>query len=61
MGWQDPKLFPALLARRRGREGYIQASTAFWQKIQSPAYPIDPVRGLERAGETFDRGFSASG
>ena len=61
VGYQDAKLFPALLARRRGREGYIQASTQFWKKIQSPAYPTDPVKGAERAGETFDRGFSAGG
>jgi len=61
VGYQDAKLLPALLARRRGREGYIQASTQFWKKIQSPAYPTDPVKGVERAGETFDRGFSAGG
>jgi len=61
VGFQDPKLFPALLAHREGRDGYVTASTAFWKKIQSPAYPADPVRTSDRAGETYDRGFSASG
>jgi len=61
VGYQDAKLFPALLARRNGREGYVRSSAAFWKKIQSPAYPTDPVAGMDRAGETFDRGFSAGG
>jgi len=61
VGYQDSKLFPALLARRQGRDGYVTASSAFWKKIQSPAYPGDPIRTRDRAEETFDRGFSAGG
>ena len=60
VGFQDPKLFPALLAPRlSGREGYIANSEAFWKKIQSPGYPM--VGNSDRAAETYDRGFSAGG
>lgn len=61
VGYQDARLAPALLARRDGREGYVHGSSQFWKKIMSPAYPTDPVEVLQRAGETFDRGFSAGG
>jgi pimeloyl-ACP methyl ester carboxylesterase len=62
VGYQDAKLFPALLARRvDGREGYISNSEAFWKKIGSPAYPGDSESALARAAETYDRGFSAGG
>jgi pimeloyl-ACP methyl ester carboxylesterase len=62
VGYQDAKLFPALLARRvDGREGYIENSQRFWKKISSPGYPIDAAKTVARAAETFDRGFSAGG
>ncbi len=62
VGWQHPRLLPALIAPRKpGRESYIQTSVAFWDVIGSPAYPADGERLAERAGETFDRGYSASG
>ena len=62
VGYQDAKLFPALLAKRLdGREGYVENSERFWKKIASPAYPGDPTSARARAAETFDRGFSAGG
>ena len=62
VGWQHPSLLPTLLASRGpSREAYIQASSAVWRMIGSPSYP-QPVEKTEaRAGETFDRGVSASG
>jgi pimeloyl-ACP methyl ester carboxylesterase len=62
VGWQDPRLIPALIAPRKpGRESYVATSVAFWDVIGSPGYPADRERLTERAGETFDRGYSASG
>ena len=62
VGWQDPRLIPALLAPRKpGRASYVETSVAFWDVIGSPGYPADRDRLTARAGETFDRGYSASG
>jgi pimeloyl-ACP methyl ester carboxylesterase len=62
VGWQDPRLIPALIAPRKpGKESYVETSVAFWGVIGSPGYPADPEVLAERAGETFDRGYSASG
>lgn len=62
VGWQDPRIIPALLAPRKpGRESYVQTSVAFWGVIGSPTWPATPERLAERAGETFDRGYSANG
>lgn len=62
VGWQHPSLLPGLIGNRKpGREAYIRTSTAFWQLIGSPAYPQPQEKVEKRAGETFDRGVSASG
>ena len=62
VGWQDPRLIPALIAPRKpGRESYVTTSVALWDVIGSPGYPADRDRLTVRAGETFDRGYSASG
>jgi pimeloyl-ACP methyl ester carboxylesterase len=62
VGWQDPRLLPLLLARRaQTREAYIESSARTWQIIGSPSYPETREAVLARAGETFDRGVSASG
>ena len=62
VGWQHPNLIPALIApRKAGRAAYIEASAAFWQVIGSPAHPVAVESLRDRAGETFDRGVSASG
>lgn len=62
VGWQDPRLLPMLLAKRaQTRDSYMAASARLWRIIGSPLYPdtVEAVR--ERAGETWDRGVSASG
>ncbi|SEB52309.1 Pimeloyl-ACP methyl ester carboxylesterase [Nocardioides exalbidus] len=62
VGWQDPRIIPALLAPRKpGRESYVETSVAFWGVIGSPEFPSTPEKLARRAGETFDRGYSASG
>jgi pimeloyl-ACP methyl ester carboxylesterase len=62
VGWQHPSLMPVLIApRKAGREAYVQTSARMWRMIGSPGYPEDREAVLERAGETFDRGVSASG
>jgi pimeloyl-ACP methyl ester carboxylesterase len=62
VGWQDPRLFPMLLARERHqRASYIERSVRTWAAIGSPGYPTPPDETRERAGETFDRGISTSG
>ncbi len=62
VGWQDPRLLPLLLARNaRSREGYVVSSARVWKMIGSPGYPETQETADLRAGETFDRGVSASG
>ncbi|WP_309646765.1 alpha/beta hydrolase [Nocardioides sp.] len=62
VGWQHPGLLPSLIANRgAGRDAYIRSSAALWKMIGSPAYPQTDERITARAGETFDRGVSASG
>jgi len=62
VGWQHPRLLPMLVAPRgRGREAYADTSARMGELIGSPAFPVPREEALERAGETFDRGFSATG
>ena len=62
VGWQDPRLLPRLLERRSNtREGYVASSVRFWAIIGSTAFPDSQEAVVARAGETFDRGVSASG
>jgi len=62
VGWQDPRLLPLLLAGRgQTRESYVAASAKLWKVIGSPHYPDTAEEITERAGETWDRGVSASG
>jgi pimeloyl-ACP methyl ester carboxylesterase len=62
VGWQDPRLLPLLLARSaRTREAYVASSARVWLIIGSPAYRETREAVDERAGDTFDRGVSASG
>jgi pimeloyl-ACP methyl ester carboxylesterase len=62
VGWQDPRLLPRLLEpRATTREAYVESSARFWAIIGSVAYPDTKEAVLERAGETWDRGISASG
>lgn len=62
VGWQSPQLLPALIGPRKpGREAYVAASVALWKVIGSSDYPTDLDELARRAGETFDRGWRASG
>ncbi len=62
VGWQSPRLMPALIGTRSvGREAYLASSAAMWAMIGSPAFPKDEAGQRARAEETFDRGFSAGG
>ncbi len=62
VGWQHPKLIPIMLAPRGpGRAAYAETSARMWRMIGSPDYPQDHQTVLTRAGNTWDRGFSASG
>ena len=61
VGWQHPSLLPNLLGHKAGREAYIEASVRTWKLIGSPGYPQSEEQIRERAGQTYDRGVSASG
>ncbi|HET9422992.1 MAG TPA: alpha/beta hydrolase [Nocardioides sp.] len=61
VGWQNPSLLPTLLTPRNTREDYIAGSAQVWKIISSPAYPLDQVKGRERAADTYDRGVPRSG
>lgn len=61
VGWQHPKLLPALLVSRDGREAYVANAGKVWTQIGSPDYRDDPERIRWRAEETFDRGVSREG
>ncbi len=61
VGWQHPSLLPTLLTPRNSRDDYIAGSAQVWRIISSPAYPLDEVKGRERAADTYDRGVPRSG
>ena len=62
VGWQHPKLFPALLRPLQpGVEAYADNSVAMWRMIGSPGYPRSEGRTRALAHETYARGLSASG
>lgn len=62
VGWQHPALLPSLVGSRKpGREAYVRTSTEFWRLIGSPDYPQTRAQIEKRAGDTYDRGVSASG
>jgi len=61
VGWQHPSLLPTLLTPRNSRDDYITGSAQVWKIISSPAYPLDQVKGRERAADTYDRGVPRSG
>ncbi len=61
VGWQHPSLLPNLLGSAGGRDGYIAMSVRTWKLIGSPGYPTTEEKTRKRAGETYDRGVTASG
>ena len=61
VGWQHPSLLPNLLAKRGGRDGYIEGSVVIWKRIGSPGYARSEDDVRAEAAETWDRGISSSG
>jgi pimeloyl-ACP methyl ester carboxylesterase len=62
VGWQHPRLFPALLRPLRpGREAYADGSVAMWHLIGSPGYPRPEQDTRDVAVQTYDRGINPSG
>jgi pimeloyl-ACP methyl ester carboxylesterase len=61
VGWQHPSLLPNLIAKRGGREAYIDGSVVIWKRIGSPGYARPEADIRAEAAETWDRGISASG
>ena len=61
VGWQHPSLLPNLLAKRAGREAYINSSVVVWNRIGSPGYPKAEAAVRAQAAETWERGTSAAG
>jgi pimeloyl-ACP methyl ester carboxylesterase len=62
VGWQDPRLFPMLLAPRpRTRAEYVERTHKVHRLIGSPGYPNDPADTEARAQETWDRGYHPAG
>jgi pimeloyl-ACP methyl ester carboxylesterase len=62
VGWQHPRLFPALLRPLRpGREAYADNGVAIWRLIGSPGYPRPEEDFRAVAYETYDRGICPSG
>ena len=62
VGWQNPKVYPGLLAGAgRTREEYIARAKKTAALIASPAFPTTPEAARRRAEETYDRGWIASG
>jgi len=62
VGWQHPKLLPTVLARATPSRGaYVQRSLRMQELVGSVTYPTDRREVRERAEETYDRGWSASG
>lgn len=62
VGWQNPKVVPAMLGSAgRTRDSYIARTLRTQQIIGSPAFPGDLDKTTARAVETYDRGWIASG
>lgn len=62
VGWQHPRIIPALLASAgRTRDSYVARSMRTSALIGSPAFPSDEETSRARAYETYDRGWIASG
>jgi pimeloyl-ACP methyl ester carboxylesterase len=62
VGWQHPRLFPALLKPLRpGREAYADSAVAMWHLIGSPGYPRPEQDTRAVADQTYDRGLCPSG
>lgn len=62
VGWQDPRLIPAMLAPRGSdKETYVASSRKVGQLLGSPGYPESEQSARARAEETYDRGLNPAG
>lgn len=62
VGWQNPKVIPAMLGSAgRTRDAYVARTLRTQAIIGSPSFVTDPKRATARAIETYDRGWIASG
>lgn len=62
VGFQHPKIFPVMLSSSgRTRDSYVARSLRGSKVIGSPAFPSDDDAARNRAYETYDRGWIASG
>jgi pimeloyl-ACP methyl ester carboxylesterase len=62
VGRIHPKVIPAMLSSRgRTRNDYVESTLSTSKMIGSPAFPTDDDASRERARETYDRGWIASG
>jgi pimeloyl-ACP methyl ester carboxylesterase len=62
VGWQHPRLFPALLRPLKpGREAYADGSVMMWRLIGSRGYPQSEQDTRDVAFRTYDRGIQPSG
>lgn len=62
VGFQHPKIFPVMLSSSgRTRDSYVARSLKGSKVIGSPAFPSDDDAARDRAFETYDRGWIASG
>jgi pimeloyl-ACP methyl ester carboxylesterase len=62
VGYQHPKIYPVMLSSSgRTRDSYVARSLKGSKIIGSPAFPSDDKVARDRAYETYDRGWTASG
>ena len=62
VGWVHPRLIPMMLGSAgTTRDSYVKRAMRSAEMIGSREFPADPKRALDRAHETYDRGWSASG
>lgn len=62
VGFQHPKVIPAMLSSAgRTRDEYVERSLKVAKVIGSAAFPSDEDAARQRAYETYDRGWTASG
>jgi len=62
VGFQHPKVFPMMLSSAgRTRDSYVARSLKGSKIIGSKSFPSDDAAARDRAYETYDRGWTASG
>jgi pimeloyl-ACP methyl ester carboxylesterase len=62
VGWQDPRIIPAMLTPKgTDLEAYVAASARMGSLIGSPRYPEDPAAQRARAEVTWERGLNGAG